>query len=61
MPQEQKYGPHFFGKATFVSDCAIAECACGASEGAVSGCGPTLSPAPDPLPDPSQCRLNPLS
>lgn len=62
MNTEQNYGPHSFGPAECPSgtDAVIATCACGAMEGAVAGCGPVISPAPNPLPDPTQCRLNPL-
>lgn len=62
LPTEQKYGPHHFVLSKYdSSDVVSADCACGASEGAVAGCGATLSPAPDPLPNPHQCRLNPIS
>ena len=61
QPQQQpSYGPHEFGRVEFMGDAVFARCDCGASEGAVGGCGASLSPAPNPLPDPKQCRLNPL-
>lgn len=57
------YGSHRFGPPECPpgTDGIFSHCACGASEDAVGNCGSSFSPSANPLPDPKQCRLHPLS
>lgn len=58
--QDQQYGPHNFGGWQDCGGDALAsQCACGAYHIAVGQTG-SFHPAPNPLPDSNQCRLNPI-
>lgn len=58
MDAKQEYGQHAF-KIEHPDNAALRMCACGAIE---NTCGTyrEIEPAPDPLLDKKQCRLNPL-
>lgn len=63
---QKKYGVHnFFFDVDHGYYGSFYRCQCGAMEFSSShgmGCGEMgFSPAKDPLPDPKQCRLNPLT